>query len=134
MVLIHTEQLFQFGGVLNRFPLKLDISPAEDIDHWRLNKPFQYISKKYGAITACKGFVTNFASVPKIFRNIIQQWGDHGPASIIHDKTYDTGMFSRKTCDKIFLEAMKYSGVNFLKRQLMYRLVRFFGSSHYKGE
>lgn len=119
---------------MNRFPLKLDISPAEEPGHWRLNKPFQYISKSNGTITAEAGFVTNFASVPRAFRNIIQQWGDHGPASIIHDKMYEISMFSRKTCDKIFLEAMKYSGVNFAKRQLMYRLVRIFGGIHYEGD
>ena len=118
----------------DRFPIKLKISPSEKQGYWVLNDYFQYITQNGLIISAPTGFETNFATVPKIFRNIIEPWGKHGPAAIIHDYTYAQGKLSRKTCDRIFLEGMKYLNVNFFKRQIMYRLVRIFGGSHYGGK
>lgn len=130
-----------------RFPKKLKISPLNGTGFWSLNETFQYLpmmnlcfktsEMPISIISVPIGFITNFASVPRIFRNIVQQWGDHGKAAVIHDYLYSSGNFynlTRKEADLVFLEAMKYSKVPFLKRQLLYRLVRLFGGSHFKKE
>lgn len=126
--------------MINRFPLKLKVSPADRMGYWVLNAPFKYIPStklKVNLIIIQRGFETNFASIPRIFRNIIQQWGKHGNAAIIHDYLYTRGchpFVTRKKADQIFLDAMKYSKVGFFKRQLMYRTVRVFGKMNWKKE
>ena len=80
-----------------------------------------------------KGFRTNFASVPRIFWNIIPPDGKHGKAAVVHDYLYSThglfGRYSRQRCDEIFLEAMEVLGVGAIKRNIMFRAVRWFGKS-----
>lgn len=119
---------------MEHFPDKLRVSPdLTDLDYWILNAPFSYITLQRQRITAPVAFKTNFATVPKIFRNIMQPWGNHGKAAVIHDYLYTSKTKTRKQADKIFLEAMKVSGVGYLKRKSLYRIVRLFGGSHYGG-
>lgn len=83
------------------------------------------------------GFVTDFASVPRIFWSIIPPDGKYSQAAVLHDYLYSrmgevehgdyTQVYTRKECDKIFLEAMKVLGVGWLKRRVMYRAVRIWG-------
>lgn len=79
------------------------------------------------AIRVPKGFVTDFASIPRIFLNILPKLDTHRRAAILHDYLYATegiGIYSRAKCDSIFLEAMKVLGVPFMKRWAMYLAVR----------
>ena len=74
-----------------------------------------------------KGFVTDFASIPRIFLPIIGQ--EHGRrAAIVHDWLYATdglnGKYTRQQCDQIFLEALGILDVSWVKRHLMYLAVR----------
>lgn len=125
---------------INRFPKTLHVSPAKRNGYWVIGSIFMYIPTQKVSKTAIivpVGFETNFASIPRIFRNIIQQWGKHGNAAIIHDYLYSIGCspnVTRKKADQIFLNAMKYSKVGFFKRQLMYRTVRLFGKMNWKKE
>jgi len=69
------------------------------------------------------GFKTDLASIPRVpfLRSMFMVNGLHRAAAIIHDYLCRLGMgFSRKTADKIFLEAMKVSKVPRLRRRLMY--------------
>ena len=102
-----------------------------------LEKDYRYmIGEKLIHIPA--GFKCDLASVPRIFRNVINTYGDHTKAAVIHDWLYRNGHklgVSRKEADKVFLEIMKECGVGSIKRNLMYRMVRIFGASHFrKGE
>ncbi len=73
-----------------------------------------------------KGFTTDFASIPKMFRMIVSPIGLHGKAAVLHDYLCEYGLISRKEVDKVFLEAMKTLGVGWLRRTVMYRSVRAF--------
>lgn len=79
------------------------------------------------------GFVTDFASVPRIFWSLISPWGRQLKAAIVHDYLYTTGVVSRKDADGLFYRMMKELGVGWMKRQAIYRSVRIFGSKYYKG-
>ena len=57
-------------------------------------------------------------------RWLIPRVGNHGMASVLHDHLCEYKGVSRKTADKIFLEAMENSGVGWLKRRTMYFGVR----------
>lgn len=84
------------------------------------------------------GFETDFASIPKLFQNLLSKFDTHRRAAIIHDYLYRThgkgGMYNRERCDQIFLEAMKVLGVPWLKRKTMYRAVRLFGWASWNKE
>jgi hypothetical protein len=70
------------------------------------------------------GFVTDFASIPRIFRWLHPVNARHRKAAVIHDYLCRKPGFIRKVADKIFLEAMKLSGVARWRRTQMYLAVR----------
>lgn len=79
-----------------------------------------------------EGFITDFASIPKVFHAIFSPWNmKHGPAAILHDYLYQYKPVTRKTADDIFLEAMRLYGVGWLKRHIFYSAVRGFGGPVY---
>ena len=87
------------------------------------------------SIRVPKGFVTDYASIPRIFRPIVLPYGKHSGASVVHDYLYSKGCnlnIERKKADKIFLEILKEEGVNPILARLMYVAVRIFGKIRYK--
>ena len=82
-----------------------------------------------------KSFVTDYASIPRIFRAIVLPYGKHSGASVVHDYLYSKNCelnIERKKADKIFLEILKEGGVNPILARLMYIAVRCFGKTRYK--
>ena len=82
-----------------------------------------------------QGFITDYASIPRIFRPIVLPYGKHSGASVVHDYLYSKGCnlnIERKKADKIFLEILKEEGVNPILARLMYIAVRIFGKIRYK--
>ncbi len=87
------------------------------------------------SIRVPKGFVTDYASIPRIFRPIVLPYGKHSGASVVHDYLYSKGCdldIERKKADKIFFEILKEEGVNPILARLMYVAVRIFGKIRYK--
>jgi hypothetical protein len=66
------------------------------------------------------GFVTDLASIPRIFQSLIPKIGKHALPAIVHDYLCRLDGFDRRLADRIFLEAMKERGVNRIRRRLMY--------------
>lgn len=103
---------------------------------WRVERAFRYYIGEEGSdeyIDVPKGFVTDFASVPRAFWAIFPPDGKYTQAAVVHDYLYNQkGVvkkknYTRKQCDQIFREAMKVLGVNILTRNTIYRAVRMFG-------
>lgn len=108
-------------------PLEIGDKPEQ----WVLHDNCIYQSELYGddgnpvKVTIYAGFVTDLASIPRIFRFLIIKNGRHRAAAIVHDYLCRLGLdFSRITADKIFYEAMKVCKVPWLRRKLMYAAVR----------
>lgn len=99
---------------------------------WRLVKPLNYKSSRIGLIEVPEGFVTDFASVPRvpIFFLIYGARAHH--ESTVHDYLYQTNMVTRKMADRIFLNAMIARGKPFYIRWPMYIGVRLGGLRAYK--
>ena len=75
-----------------------------------------------------KGFTTDLASIPRVFRSLIPQVGRHLQPSIAHDWTYEGHTdLTRAEADRLFLEGMEAVGVWWLRRKIMYTAVRTFG-------
>lgn len=104
----------------------------------QLTSDLEYFDDSIGVIVVPKGFKTDFASIPRIFWNIIAPVGKHTLPSVLHDYLYDSGYkygISRKQADKIFYDAMIKSNVARITANVMWFCVRVFARKHYnKGE
>lgn len=78
------------------------------------------------------GFVTDFASVPKIIQWLIHPHGRYGKAAVLHDYLYENAIKSKAYADNVFYEAMGVLGVSQPKRWVMYQAVKRFGKGKYK--
>lgn len=97
---------------------------------WMVLSPFTFTGELNGephVTIVTKGFLTDFASVPPVVRKFIQPVGPYAKAAVVHDYRYKHKLGDRKTADRIFLEAMRVSGVSWPTRSIMYRAVRLFG-------
>lgn len=103
---------------------------------FELTERFRYLSTEHGEIEVPAGFLTDGASVPRIFWTVFSPFGDYFSAAVIHDFLYTAGnrRFDRATVDRIFLAAMKDAGVPFVRRRLIYRAVRVGGWPNYQGK
>lgn len=90
-----------------------------------------YYFKDGGINNVPKGFITDGYSVPRLFWNIFPPLGKDDRCAILHDYLYKVGAYNRKTCDKIFLEAMKQCKVHRWKCYIKYYMVRIFGHPHF---
>ncbi len=72
-----------------------------------------------------EGFRTNFASIPALGR-ILTSNDDFRIVrpSIIHDKLYSQGIYSRLYIDKLYYDMLRCEGVSVPKAWLMYKAVR----------
>ena len=119
---------------MNSFKTDLIVTPLQDGRRWKLHEGFTYWRTRDRIVIKIQvpaGFITDFASVPRVFRSIIPAWGRYGKAAVIHDYLYqETGIhhwMTRKLADELFLGAMLVSGTKPWKAKVMYRAVRLFG-------
>lgn len=115
--------------------LDVELVDSEDNDgrgRWRLRNPLVFESSRAGRVICVpEGFVTDFASVPRL---PIVFWltGDTAhPAAVVHDYLYSRGELKREEADEILLEAMASVGVPAWRRYPMYWAVRAFGGSRF---
>lgn len=114
-------------------PLDLEFM---DGHNYKLISEFDYHTDVFPlfVVKVPKGFITDFASVPKILWNILPPTGHYGKAAVVHDYLYRTpGIATKAEADSVFLEAMAALGVGRTVRYTMYYAVRYFGGSSYKG-
>lgn len=115
-------------------------SKLYDGEHWQLLEEFDYCvgsKESLEIIHIPLGFITDFASVPKIFWNILPPTGSYGKAAVVHDYLYSvlgdppiafmTGEYTRKECDMILKEAMVVLNCSWLCRTVVYNGVRVGG-------
>ncbi|EBC1279463.1 DUF1353 domain-containing protein [Salmonella enterica] len=103
----------------------------EMLDHflWRVYAFFEfYLSDDdSGIISVPSGFITDLASVPRIFLTLLFPDGKYAKATIIHDYLYDNALRTKKEADLIFLDGMTVLDVPKWKRIVIYLAVRFLG-------
>jgi hypothetical protein len=111
-------------------------SETLDKDYWLVTKAFTYyvdFDTKKLRVEIPLGFLTDGASVPKIFWNIIPPWGRYGQAAIVHDWLCENLYFldendqkvpiTRKRCDQTLYEAMQVLGVPPTTAKMIYGAV-----------
>lgn len=128
---------------MSQFLTKLDVEQVEDVSDegrgtWKLLSPLGYQSDLLGVIlTVPIGFVTDFASVPRV---PIAFWffADRGnSAATLHDWLYTTDsslthpVKDRETADAILKEAAMAQGCPSWVAYALWAGVRIGGESHW---
>ncbi|MGG5931286.1 DUF1353 domain-containing protein [Salmonella enterica] len=100
---------------------------------WRVHEPFTfYLSDDNSDIIEVPaGFITDLATIPRIFWILLLPDGKYAKAAIIHDYLYDNALRTKWEADRIFLDGMTVLGVPRWKRTIMYWAVRLFGRGRY---
>ena len=116
---------------MSRFTEALVVSPLSDGNTWVVLKSFGYDVGEEGSgntVEVKKGFVTDFASIPRLFWILLPRWGKYGNAAVIHDWLYWSQDRARAEADRIMFEAMGVLSVPAWQKYLIYGFVRVFGS------
>lgn len=122
----------EFRSKLN---IQLESNSANDgRGSWILLSPLVFYSSILRKeIIVPAGFVTDYASVPRL---PLMYWlfGDtNHEAAVIHDFLYFTKQTSRKMADRIFKEAAAAIGTSGWRRWLMYAGVRVGGAAAWEN-
>lgn len=124
---------------------------------FELRTPMQYLwAAKRCVVEVPAGTLTDFASIPRGFRNVVSVNGAHRLPAVLHDYLYgqagsvpvvalvnvdgsvaklanvQTIHYTRKEADEEFRVAMRLEGVSRFTASVMYRAVRIFGGVHLK--
>ena len=117
---------------MSKYLTELDVRHI-DGKKWKVINAFLYEKNNGDIITVPVGYITDFASIPRLFWRVIgHPAGKHGKAAVIHDYLYSTHLYSKKESDKIFYNGMRVSGVSWIKVSLMYNIVKWFGKKDWK--
>ena len=100
---------------------------------WRLLSMLAYKSDLAGLIVVPAGFITDFASVPRLPLAYLLTGDTAHEAAVVHDYLYETGTGTKTQADCVFLEAMASVGEARWRRTLKYWAVRVFGRGKFKG-
>jgi hypothetical protein len=107
----------------------VQVSPFADGDHWFLTEDLTYEVLNTGIeITVKRGFVTDFASVPRPFWSLLPTWGKHGPPAVVHDFLYWDQRCTREQADRIMMLAMTESHVGWFRTRLIHAALRIGGA------
>jgi hypothetical protein len=97
-------------------------------DFWTILQPFIYESDLAQRVFVVpEGFVTDFASVPRLPLAFLLAGNEAHEAAVIHDFIYCKRLTTREMADAVFREAMGATGEPAWRRFLMWAGVRLGG-------
>jgi Protein of unknown function (DUF1353) len=91
---------------------------------WRPNPGKESLSKPF---EVPEGFITDLASIPRIFWSVLPRDGEYAYAAILHDYLYWTQVRDRATSDSVLRATMVDFGVSPATVTAIYEAVRFGG-------
>lgn len=89
----------------------------------------------YNGLVVPKSFITDLASIPKLFQGVVGVPEDFDEESILHDflySKYNNYGINRDTADKIFRQSLVLNEVNPIVANLMYLAVKVGGELHWQ--
>jgi hypothetical protein len=109
-----------------------------DGQHWKLLSPLVYESSgPLGEVIVPAGFLTDFASTPRIIWMFMPKSGEYDAAAVVHDFLYRIGgklsgkTYTKADADNLFNEALKLLGTGQPARWVMYQSVKHFGKGNF---
>jgi hypothetical protein len=104
---------------------------------WQLTEELAYESDYLGrTIYVPKGFITDFASVPRVPGAFLLLGDRAHEAAVVHDYLYAYGHtmgITKDMADKVFLEAMEETSVESVLNKIEYLGPALFGNRHYQS-
>jgi hypothetical protein len=101
-----------------------------------LTKPIQWMPNKeqdLPLVKVPKGFVTDLASIPRVFWSLLRPDGEYTYPAIIHDYLYWTQNIPKEKADLIFRLAMEDFNVNAATALIIYNAVSTGGGSAWRS-
>lgn len=89
---------------------------------WKLTAPLVYLSGRIGEVEVPTGFITDFASVPRLPLAYMLTGDTAHASAVVHDYLVDIAPWDLAA--KVFKEAMAAEGVPWWRRWPMYWAVR----------
>jgi Protein of unknown function (DUF1353) len=89
--------------------------------------------EQYQAVTVPKGFVTDFASIPRVFWSVLRPDGEYAYAAVVHDYLYWTQTRVREEADDVLKMAMEDFEVGTAKIKIIYGAVHLAGTTAWNG-
>lgn len=118
---------------MSRFLTQLSATETDEIGGlWTLDARLVYASDLIGVVEVPEGFVTDFASVPRILGVYDLEGGRCNKAAVVHDWLYTTQRVTREQADQVLREAILASGYSAFTASMFYAAVRIGGASHWK--
>lgn len=110
-------------------PLKVEIHDNGRL--YILTESFHYYreDKSKENIIVPKGFITDFATTPRILWSVLPPFGRYAKCAVLHDylcEEFHRGRIKRKEVDKIFLESMEAISIPFFTKWSLYLGVRIY--------
>lgn len=142
-----TREIINLGLEKSPAPrIVLTRTDTENGEMWQVVEKCEYKTDNGGVtITVPKGFITDLASVPRIFWGIVASFELSLSGPLFHDLIYRCAgqipaelvnpdhIFERDETDALFLELMVKSGVPHWKCRVAYRAVRTFARFAWKN-
>jgi hypothetical protein len=95
---------------------------------WMLREPLAYVDTARLSVHVPVGFLTDFASIPRLFWNLAPPADPaYSAAAVVHDRLYETHEVPKETADALFYRAMTVQGTPRWKRWVIWRAVSWFG-------
>jgi len=123
------------------FLTELHVSCVDDLaaggrGFWRIEKPFQYWSDVLGRrITVEPGFLTDYASVPRVPLAYLLFGDTSHRGAVIHDWLFHHHeVCDEQTASKVLLEACKAEGIPAWRRLGIYLGVYLGGASSWEAD
>lgn len=109
-------------GVLSLTRFRDEIYILNSEINWQPNT-----TSSLSRVTVPRGFVTDLASIPRVFFSLFRPDGTYAYAAILHDYLYWEQRISRRDANKVFFQAMDDLRISPLQRRLLFDAVEYFG-------
>ncbi len=142
---------------MSSFREPLDVRVRDDGKHYEVLDTFTYYldNNKEALLKVEQGFITDFASVPRVFWSIYPPFGRYTKCAVLHDRlcvaflnkelwnnvavdkdklpvALQNRFVRRYEADKLFLDSMKAIKVNAFTRFVLYASVRVYAIFKYE--
>ena len=111
--------------------MRLQVYPVEIIIDTALGQPVKYrllSDINISGYTVPAGFITDGASVPRMFWSLLPPVDAYFPAAAVHDYLLSFDRDQRDFADRAFLECLQSLGISINKQALLYYSVRLYSS------
>lgn len=117
--------------------LELIAEPRPDL--WRFGAPLVWCDPVFGRLEAPVGFLTDLASIPRLFRNLplLDPDGASRRPAALHDWLYGSTpgrRFGKPFADAFLEAALKAEGIHPAGAWVYWAAVHYFGASSWNGD